>query len=168
MNFIYIRHGETEFSRNNFFAGRKDIPLLEQTPESIFKITSQIRHYPSPTKIYHSPLLRAVQTKNIIINELNLTHVESFSNDMLIERDFGEFEGKEKNIKNRDALVKGIAVEPFDLVKERARLFIMSTMADDNFWIIGHSSFYRALKEITEQNSLPLKINCGQAIHFRL
>lgn len=166
MNFIYIRHGETEFSKKNVFAGRKNIPLLEKSAEQSCYMISQIRYYPCPTKIYHSPLLRAVQTKDIIVNELNLVHIESISNEFLIERDFGKFEGMEKSSKNRDALDACISVEPFDTVKERARLFIISTIKDDNFWVIGHSSFYRALREVTEQKNLPPKINCGQAIHF--
>ncbi|ATU97086.1 histidine phosphatase family protein [Aeromonas salmonicida] len=166
MNFIYIRHGETEFSKNNFFAGRKDIPLLDITSEQACHITAQVRYYPCPTKIYYSPLLRAVQTKDIIVNELNLTHIECISNEILIERDFGQFEGMEKNRKNRDALNTCISVESFSKVKERAKHFIMSTIKEDNFWVIGHSSFYRALREITEQENLPPKINCGQAIHF--
>lgn len=168
MNFLYIRHEKTDFSINKLFAGRRDIPLAKLSTEDINAFVRQVGHHQRPIRIYHSPLLRAVQTKDILVHNLELSLIDIQSNELLIERDFGIFEGQIKNDNNRLKLEKCLSVEPFEYVKRRAQQFIEFTMNDDFFWLIGHSSFYRALRCVTGQEKLPSDIGCGEPIYFNL
>jgi broad specificity phosphatase PhoE len=168
MDFLYIRHEKTDFSINKLFAGRRDIPLAKLSAEDVNVFLQRVRHHPRPMRIYHSPLLRAVQTKDILVHNLELSFIDTQSNELLIERDFGIFEGQIKNKNNRLELDRCLSVEPFEYVKIRAKRFIEYTMGDDFFWLIGHSSFYRALRCVTGQEKLPLDIGCGESIYFNL
>ncbi|WP_429238517.1 histidine phosphatase family protein [Aeromonas veronii] len=168
MDFVYIRHEKTEFSIKNLYAGRKNIPIILLDYKSTTSLVERVRIFKSPTKIYHSPLLRAEQTKNILVENLHLQNIESNVCDLLIERDFGKYEGTFKSEQSRHEIELCRSTEPFDKVKERARLFLQLTDNDSYFWVIGHSSFYKALRCITKQTNLPDKIGCGEAIQFNL
>lgn len=168
MDFLYIRHEKTEFSIKNLYAGRKNIPIILLDDKNTTSLVESIKIFKAPTKIYHSPLLRAEQTKNILVENLQLQNIESSVCDLLIERDFGKYEGTFKSEQSRHEIERCRTTEPFDKVKERARLFLQLTNNDSYFWVIGHSSFYKALRCITKQTNLPDKIGCGEAIQFNL
>lgn len=82
-----IRHGQTELNNRQVLQGRSDYPLNEvgiaQAQEAAARL-QQIRF----SKVYTSPLRRAVQTAGIIAPDL-----EPIIDDRLIEMDYGPYEG---------------------------------------------------------------------------
>ena len=89
-SFICLRHGATDWNRQGLFQGRTDNPLnddgIAQAHAAAEKLRGiQLEH------VVSSPLLRAVQTAEIIANMAS----RSVTLDQgLIELDFGSFEGK--------------------------------------------------------------------------
>ena len=89
-SFICLRHGATDWNRQGLFQGRTDNPLnddgIAQAHEAAAKLRSvELAH------VVSSPLLRAVQTAEIIANVAG--HTVMLDHD-LIELDFGSFEGQ--------------------------------------------------------------------------
>jgi broad specificity phosphatase PhoE len=89
-SFICLRHGATDWNRQGWFQGRTDNPLnddgIAQAHAAAEKLrTIELGH------VISSPLLRAVQTAEIIANIAAKTVTIDQG---LIELDFGSFEGK--------------------------------------------------------------------------
>lgn len=87
---IVIRHGETDYNRQQRYQGTIDIPLnalgRRQAADAIDYLSLQ-----GVNRIVASPQSRAWQTAEIIAEGLNL-NVESSS--LVVERNLGKFEGK--------------------------------------------------------------------------
>jgi broad specificity phosphatase PhoE len=89
-SFICLRHGATDWNRQGRFQGRTDNPLnddgIAQAQAAAEKLrTIELGH------VVSSPLLRAVQTAEIIANIASRSVTIEQG---LIELDFGSFEGK--------------------------------------------------------------------------
>ena len=89
MNLYLIRHGQTEFSRENRFCGSSDPPL---TPAGHAMSDAFAKAYASTAweAIYTSPLLRSRQTAEALVR---LTGVTPIIEDGLKEIAYGEWEG---------------------------------------------------------------------------
>ncbi len=102
-----MRHGQTEWNREERFRGRADLALTElghRQAEAAARSLNGRRI----TAIYCSPLRRAVQTADALSGELGLP-VEPL--DGLIDMDFGEFQGlsaEEAGARDADLLHKWI------------------------------------------------------------
>lgn len=86
-----IRHGKTDWNLKNKIQGRADIPLNTfgiQEAKITKELLKQIHFY----KIISSPLIRAKKTAEIISN----CEIPVITDSRIIERDFGEFEGLNK------------------------------------------------------------------------
>ena len=90
-SFLCLRHGATDWNRRGLFQGRTDNALnddgIAQAHAAAEKLRAvELRH------VVSSPLLRAVQTAEIIADIVSRTVTVDQS---LIECDFGSFEGKQ-------------------------------------------------------------------------
>lgn len=90
MKIYVVRHGQTDYNINGLFQGRKDIPLnsvgikqAEETAQKFKNISVDI--------ILVSPLTRAKETAKYISN---VTGIKPVIEQDLIERNFGDMEGK--------------------------------------------------------------------------
>jgi len=94
MNLYVVRHGQTDWNVENRVQGKADIELNE-TGKLQANQTAKLLSDTKIDLIISSPLKRAVQTANIIClnRDIPITCDERIS-----ERDFGEFEGKIKEI----------------------------------------------------------------------
>ncbi len=161
MKYIYLRHGLTSFSVANKFMGHADLPLQSQDPLNFKDAIQLINSYPIDA-VLCSPLLRAKQTFHIIQPHINLNKYTE--NQLLIERDFGSLEGKEKNKTNRNLLDEETSVESIDLFRSRISSFFESDKQDvDCCLIIGHSAFYREATKLFNLNNKE-SINCCEAV----
>ena len=82
-----IRHGQTELNSRKVLQGRSDHPLNETGREQA-KETAALLKGVCFDKVYSSPLIRAVQTAEIIA-----PGAEIRIDDRLIEMDYGPYEG---------------------------------------------------------------------------
>jgi broad specificity phosphatase PhoE len=89
-SFICLRHGATDWNRQGLFQGRTDNPLNDDGIAQAHAAAEKLRAI-ELGQVISSPLLRAVQTAEIIANMAS----RSVTLDQgLIELDFGSFEGK--------------------------------------------------------------------------
>lgn len=89
-SFILIRHGQTEWNRQERFRGHADIPLNETGKAQAQKLAQRL----APEKIdaiYCSPLQRTVQTAEPIAAAHGLELVKE---DALVDLDVGALEGQ--------------------------------------------------------------------------
>lgn len=93
MKLYLVRHGQTDWNINWKIQGRSDI-CLNDTGRKQANETGEKTKNIKIDYIISSPLIRAYETAQII-NKYH--HVPLFIDERLIERDFGEFEGKLKS-----------------------------------------------------------------------
>ena len=90
LRIFLIRHGETEWNRQNRLQGKSDVHL---SPEGIHQAMTLAEHLPfkHADAIYSSDLSRAFETAKIIAEKFNLK-VKTMPE--LRETDFGDWEGR--------------------------------------------------------------------------
>ncbi|MDX1413710.1 MAG: histidine phosphatase family protein [Candidatus Promineifilaceae bacterium] len=86
---IFIRHGLTDWNREQRWQGHEDIPLNEEGMSQARALSRRISSWPIHA-LYSSDLLRASQTAAIVAVELNLKPILKKT---WRERDVGRFQG---------------------------------------------------------------------------
>lgn len=89
-SFICLRHGATDWNRQGLFQGRTDNPLNDDGIAQAHAAAEKLRSI-ALGRVVSSPLLRAVQTAEIIANVASRPVTLDPG---LIELDFGSFEGQ--------------------------------------------------------------------------
>jgi broad specificity phosphatase PhoE len=89
---VLVRHGETEFNREDIFRGRFNVELNDRGREQAEALAKALKS-PPITAVYTSPLARAVATACAIAREHGLEPIvdEAFNN-----IDLGEWQGVKK------------------------------------------------------------------------
>ena len=93
MQIYVIRHGETEANVKGIFQGNTDFPLNENGIK-LARLTGQALKGVKFQKCFSSPLLRAAQTAEAVLEESGNTACPIIYDDRLREIQFGEWEGK--------------------------------------------------------------------------
>ncbi len=87
---LLIRHGETEWNREEIFRGRADVPLSERGREQARLLAEALRNQPIRA-VYSSPLARARDTAASVAQALGL---EVTIDERMIDMSFGDWEGR--------------------------------------------------------------------------
>lgn len=87
--FFLVRHGQTEWNRQERFRGQADIPLNETGREQARRVAERLAGM-SITAIYASRLQRAIQTAQPLAEALNLP-IQTL--DGLLDINYGTWEG---------------------------------------------------------------------------
>ncbi|MEJ6474865.1 histidine phosphatase family protein [Pseudoalteromonas piscicida] len=141
MEILYVRHGETSYSRKNLFMGRKNLPILMQKKDEFLATIKAVINF-SPEIVICSPLLRAKQSLEV----LNVDIKPVFTS-LLLERDFGNYESMPKTPYNRQSLEKDPSVESLESIHLRVKKFIYLLQKKPSpTLVVGHSGFYKILK----------------------
>lgn len=61
VEFLFFRHGETDWNHKGFFQGHSDIPLNERGQQQALELAEKVQHW-LPDVVLSSDLIRAVQT----------------------------------------------------------------------------------------------------------
>lgn len=88
--FILVRHGQTEWNRNERFRGRADIPLNETGLAQAEATGQRVAVEWQPQAIYTSPLSRSVKTAEAIAKHYGLVVQPHLG---LADIDYGEWQG---------------------------------------------------------------------------
>ena len=96
-NLYMIRHGESTCNTFNRLAGKIDVPLTYLGKKQALEGSKSCKDLVFD-KIYVSPLQRAYETANIILNKHPITKKNFCVDDRLKERDFGDFTLENKSI----------------------------------------------------------------------
>ena len=89
MKFIFVRHGKTHFNEINLTQGWCDAPLSQLGVKQVENMSLQLKDY-CINKAYISPLGRAVETSEIILQSHNIAPIYD---KRLKEVNFGILEG---------------------------------------------------------------------------
>ncbi len=141
----FIRHGESQFNVQKRFAGRTNTPLTSDGRKQAKAAAKEIKEF-GIDLIVSSPLSRALETAKIIAKEIGYPEKDIHINSLVIERDYGELEGKTYS---PDLNFDGISdIETDDTLKERAALALrwLETLDAKKILVVSHGSFGRAFR----------------------
>ncbi|HWH27291.1 MAG TPA: histidine phosphatase family protein [Pseudolysinimonas sp.] len=88
--YAFIRHGQTDWNRDDLLQGSSDIPLNAVGRQQAFEVAELLAGTPW-MRVVSSPLARAAETARIIADELGIPYGPSYEG--LTERDYGSLEG---------------------------------------------------------------------------
>ena len=162
MVFIVLRHGESEWNKENKFTGLTDILLSENGKKEATEAGHILKHIPLHT-VFTSTLQRTIDTGSIVASLQSQVGGPHFiSNEALCERDYGNLTGKNKTelaglygdeqVKTwrRSYLVGPPGGENLDDVTKRAGKYydehIAPLLAENrNVLLVSHGNTLRAL-----------------------
>jgi 2,3-bisphosphoglycerate-dependent phosphoglycerate mutase len=95
---VLVRHGESEFNKQDRFTGLKNPELTSVGVEEAMNVGQTLRQRAFRCDIaFTSKLRRAEQSLRLILREIEATAVPIFEEDSLNERDYGELAGMTRN-----------------------------------------------------------------------
>ena len=158
MKITLVRHGETEENYEGKLQGRRNILLNDTGRRQCKRLRERISNK-KYDYCYMSPLVRCVETAMILIGD----RVEMIPDKRLIERDIGEFEGKEKELYDIesywdvDSNKNDGGVEPLSDLIARCEDFInyiSDKHKEKDIMIVTHNAPYRVLRHILLKHDL--------------
>ncbi len=97
-NLVLVRHGQSEWNKKNLFTGWKDPNLTDLGIEEAKKAGNLLKERGLAFDImFTSDLLRAQETGRIILEQMNLGHIEVVKDQSLNERNYGDLAGLNKD-----------------------------------------------------------------------
>ncbi len=153
-NFLYLRHGQTEWNRQGRMQGATDIPLNETGRDQAREAAGRLidTHI---DRIIASPMLRAAETADIVAQtkSLPVTH-----DDRLKERFFGAYDGMLlSEIREQHGVGDGVSIwslnspeaEPLEVALNRTIDSLCEHLADtdDQVLFVAHGALFTLLTE---------------------
>ena len=94
---VFIRHGESQWNKENRFTGWTDVPLTRLGREQALKAGKYLKENGFVFDMaYTSVLKRAIHTLNIVLDEMDLQWIPVVKNWKLNERHYGALQGLNK------------------------------------------------------------------------
>ena len=166
MKFIFVRHGKTHFNEINLTQGWCDSPLSQLGVKQVENMSLQLKDY-CINKAYTSPLGRAVETSEIILQSHNIAPVYD---KRLKEVNFGILEGintqfvRELHVESSDWMdtlemdYRPYKGEDLHSVITRQREVINdiveNSQEDDTILVVGHGcSLYGLVKTLVPHDA---------------
>lgn len=95
---VLVRHGQSEWNKKNLFTGWKDVGLTPEGEAEARKAGELLREAGHSFDIaFTSVLIRAQATLDIILDELGQQGLETYEDEALNERDYGDLVGLNKD-----------------------------------------------------------------------
>lgn len=142
-----MRHGLSVMNVQGLRAGHINTPLTEAGRRQAKRAGRAAKDHGIDT-IVCSPLDRARETAEIVAKELGLPAGDIHVSSLLIERDFGSFDGQPYD---PDLDLDGFGdVESFDETRERAKLAVewIKTLGAQKVLVVSHGGLGRAMRSL--------------------
>ena len=95
---VLVRHGQSEWNEKNLFTGWKDPNLTDLGIEEAKQAGNLLKERGLAFDImFTSGLFRAQETGRIILDQMNLSHIEVVKDQSLNERNYGDLAGLNKD-----------------------------------------------------------------------
>jgi uncharacterized phosphatase len=151
-----LRHGQTDWNIDMRLQGVSNIPM-NLTGHSQAKTAAQVISKDNWHRVITSPLDRAVDTANYVIEELKLDRLEI--EPLLLERSFGAAEGLSYE-DWRERLQAGViaeGAESNDALELRARKILQAftRFENENVVAVSHGALIRKLIDVVSQGEFP-------------
>lgn len=168
---LMLRHGQTEYSQQRRYSGRKDLPLTDLGERQAAAAATRLSTMPGVAAVISSPTLRAQQTAKPIAEAVGAPlHIH----DGLIETDFGAWEGltfaeareRDPELHARwltDTSLTPPGGESMDSVHRRVRRVrddLLAEYGDATLVVVSHVTPIKSL--------LRMALDAGPALLYRL
>ncbi|MGH3974844.1 MAG: bifunctional RNase H/acid phosphatase, partial [Pseudonocardiaceae bacterium] len=168
---LMLRHGQTEYSAQRRYSGRRDLPLTELGERQAAAAAARLSTMDGVAAVVSSPMLRARQTAKPVADALG---VPLEVHDGLIETDFGAWEGltfaeareRDPDLHTRWITDTSVATpdgESMDAVHQRVRRVCDQLIADyaaATLVVVSHVTPIKAL--------LRMALDAGPSLLHRL
>jgi broad specificity phosphatase PhoE len=141
MNHLYFcRHGESVLNAQKIYTGQIDTPLTEKGREQA-KIAGEQAAKLQIDLIVASPLIRSLETAQIIAKIIHYPKEKIVINPLFIERSFGSLQGKPWTIAFEPEKYPDMeSADALDKRVDEAYRFLQNLDAQ-NILLVGHNSF---------------------------
>ncbi len=141
-----LRHGQTDWNKQNLMQGSSDIPLNDVGREQAVETGKElVRRGLSYDVLVSSPLSRALETAQMVGEQLGLEVSRTYA--ALVERHYGDAEGKDISAEARkepDAFYKGVESERSLYVRGVEVLReIVQDFSGQRIIVVSHGSLIR-------------------------
>lgn len=145
MKVYLVRHGETDWNKNNILIGQFDIPLNAEGKNQAAEIAQKLEGTNFDC-CYASPLSRAKETAEIICQN----KIKIIEDDLLKERDCGIYSGKNKHEIDWIEYDNASSVESNKELFMRAKKFAEKLEQNNmqNVLVVSHSGLLKNLLHI--------------------
>ncbi len=185
---VLVRHGQSKWNEKNLFTGWKDPGLTEKGITEAITAGKYLKNLGLKFDVmYTSGLVRAQLTGKIILDELELSHLETLKNEALNERDYGELTGLNKDEARQNFGIEQVQIwrrsydipppggeslkDTYNRVIPYFENQIKPFMEDKNVLISAHGNSLRALvkylEDISEEDIVKLEIGTGEPIVYK-
>lgn len=158
MKLTLVRHGQTESNFLEICQGSSNVLLNDTGRRQCQKLRDKIKDK-NYDVCYMSPLVRAVETAMILIGD----RVKMIPDKRLVDRDLGEFEGKDRSLYNSEMYWdynlncgdKG--VEPVQSIFKRCEDFlnyIYEKNKGESVLVVAHAATIRVIRHLILQSDL--------------
>ena len=94
---VFVRHGQSEYNKGNFFTGWTDVELTETGLKEAYNAGKVLKeHKMDFDKCYTSTLKRCITTAFAILDELDILYIPVIKDFHLNERHYGAIQGLNK------------------------------------------------------------------------
>ncbi|EHW0692293.1 histidine phosphatase family protein [Vibrio parahaemolyticus] len=144
-----LRHGETEFNADKKLQGHCNSSLTSKGSDQARRVGTTLKQYVEnrPFRVYSSTLGRALQTSQIVCEELNYSYENLNKEPRLKEFSLGEWEQKtipslEQEIPNllaqNDWYLQAPNCETYESVRERLSSWLSDVAHDEDIVVVSH------------------------------
>lgn len=160
----FTRHGQSEMNVSGHWAGHTDTPLTAHGRKQATAAGKKARKKNMKIDlILSSPLSRAHETAKLIAKEIGYPADKILLHDFLLERNFGEIDGKlfvidvEEHMRDPFYLDHIVGIETITDLRARAEKTyeFLKALEGESVLVVSHGAFGRALRRVVE----------GKAIH---
>ncbi len=144
-----LRHGETEFNADKKLQGHCDSSLTSKGSDQARRVGTTLKQYVEnrPFRVYSSTLGRALQTSQIVCEELNYSYENLNKEPRLKEFSLGEWEQRtipslEQEVPNllaqNDWYLQAPNCETYESVRERLSSWLSDVTHDEDIVVVSH------------------------------
>ncbi|EOG7626267.1 histidine phosphatase family protein [Vibrio parahaemolyticus] len=144
-----LRHGETEFNADKKLQGHCNSSLTSKGCDQARRVGTTLKQYVEnrPFRVYSSTLGRALQTSQIVCEELNYSYENLNKEPRLKEFSLGEWEQRtipslEQEIPNllaqNDWYLQAPNCENYESVRERLSSWLSDVAHDEDIVVVSH------------------------------
>ncbi|ELA8115637.1 histidine phosphatase family protein [Vibrio parahaemolyticus] len=144
-----LRHGETEFNADKKLQGHCNSSLTFKGSDQARRVGTTLKQYVEnrPFRVYSSTLGRALQTSQIVCEELNYSYENLNKEPRLKEFSLGEWEQRtipslEQEVPNllaqNDWYLQAPNCETYESVRERLSSWLSDVTHDEDIVVVSH------------------------------
>jgi len=145
----FCRHGESEMNVLMQYAGQVDTPLTDRGREQA-ALAGNHADTLGLDLVVSSPLVRALETAQIIAAEANYPVDKIITNQLFMERSYGSLAGKSYEVPQDWANYPDIETDDALMARVRAALDYLHTLDADTILVVSHGDFGTMLRTALE------------------